>query len=86
MADKRYVVTYFPKVVLGFDSKGNLLEHNIDMSGVFANLFDVSTSTIKYWESEARDHVGKIVYDSIIERIGTLALTEFYYNPDDEPF
>jgi hypothetical protein len=86
MADKRYVLTYFPKVVLGFDSKGNLLSHDIDLSGVFANMFDVATNTIKYQEREAEDHMGKIVYQSIIERLGTLALTEFYQHPDDEPF
>jgi hypothetical protein len=87
MANKRYTLTYFPEVKISFDSKGNLLEHDLKLNASdLADMIDLATNKVVYTTEEAEQQIGKIIYQSIVERLDTLAVTEFYYNPDDEPF
>lgn len=87
MANKRYTLTYFPEVKISFDSKGNLLEHELKLlASDLGDMVDLATNRIVYTSDEAEQQMGKIIYQSIVERLETLAITEFYYNPDDEPF
>jgi hypothetical protein len=87
MAEIRYRMTYNPEVCIYFDAKGNLMAHEIDLPGSrLTQMYDHKTGQTFDSADAASEHMGKIIYGSIVERLGSLALTQFFYDPNDEPF
>lgn len=92
MYKEDYTLTLIPHVHITFDKKGNIAGHSIDFGAEMGWLIknepdDLPDGVVLYPTlMAAEEQLGKIIYGSVMEYVDTLALTQMYYNPDDDPF
>ena len=87
-----YTLTLIPQVTVTFDKKGNVMQHGITFFPPAGWLVknspdDLPDGVVLYPTlDEAEKHLGKIIFGSIMEYVDTLAVTQMYHNPDEDPF